>query len=261
MVQVAEVADWRTVWIDQGRVIEELPSPDDEADSEERAIHRHGLVRVTFSYEAGTTVSWAVFTPNWSSLYYVMECLHLYPGPYHLQYYLAGWFSETITDSRAARERIHALIAKSDVHLLTRTYVKQVDPDPKMMPLLLQDAWADRAVKPDYSIDCVQDDHDGRYKVMRIGPGSPIAKLWGIFPISYPCLIGNPYDQIVSRIYPQVVETGEPHYGHVYAAMSLPSRQVRWVPYQRVVLPHRFPDGRKGVTVISELSPVDIQIV
>jgi hypothetical protein len=94
---------------------------------------------------------------------------------------------------------------------------------------------------------------------MRIGPGSPIAKLWGIFPVSYPCLMGNPYDRVVSEVYPRVVKTGEPHYGHVYAAMSLPDRQVRWMPYQRVVLPHRFPDGRMGVTVISEVSPVDIQ--
>jgi hypothetical protein len=87
------------------------------------------------------------------------------------------------------------------------------------MPPLLQDAWGDKAVKPDYSIDCVHDDSDDRFKVMRIGPGSPIAKLWGIFPVSYPCLMGNPYDQVVSEVYPEVVRTGEPHYGHVYAAM------------------------------------------
>jgi hypothetical protein len=261
MGHVTELAQLQSVWIDRGRVVEELPRVDGGAVSEDAAIHRQGLVKLTFSQQAGTIVNWTVFTPNWSSLYYVMECLHLYPGPYHLKYYLAGWFSETIADSRLARQRIHALVAKSDVHLLTRTYLKAAEPDPKAMPPLLQDAWGDRAVKPDYSIDCVHDDHDDRFKVMRIGPGSPIAKLWGIFPVSYPCLTGNPYDRIVSEIYPRVVQTGEPHYGHVYAAMALPDRQVRWVPYQRVVLPHQFPDGRKGVTVISELTPVDIQIV
>ena len=261
MGQVAEVIQWHSFWIDRGRVIGELPSADAGTVSEDTAIHRHGSVKVTLSQGGGTTMAWAVFAPNWSSLYCLMESLHLYPPPYHLQYYLAGWFSESIADVSLARDRIHALIAKSDVHLLARTYVKEAAPDPKLMPPLLQDAWGDRAVKPDYSIDCVHDDNDDRFKVMRIGPGSPIAKLWGIFPVSYPCLMGNPYDQVVSEVYPQVVKTGEPHYGHVYAAMSLPDRQVRWMPYQRVVLPHRFPDGRMGVTVISEVSPVDIQIV
>lgn len=261
MGQVAEVAQWRSVWVDQGRFLEELPSLEGGKASEDVYLHRNGIVQLTFCKALGTVVSWAVFSPNWSSLYQVMECLHLYPGPYNLQYYLAGWFSETFADYRAARDRIHALIAKSDVHLLARTYVKGATPDPRIMPPLLQDAWSDRAVKPDYSIDCVHDDHDDRFKVMRIGPGSPIARLWGTFPISYPCLMGNPYDQIVSEIYPEVVRTGEPHYGHVYAAMSLPDRKVRWMPYQRVVLPHRFPDGRMGVTVISEVSPVDIRIV
>jgi hypothetical protein len=261
MGQGAESAQRQSVWIDQGRIAGELPSIAGGAAGEDFAIHRNGLVKLTFSKETGTTVSWAVFSPNWASLYYVMECLHRYPAPYHLQYYLAGWFNETVADARPARERIHALIAKSDVHLLARTYVKEAHPDPKSMPPLLQDAWGDRAVKPDYSIDCVHDDHDDKFKVMRIGPGSPIAKLWGIFPVSYPCLMGNPYDRVVSEVYPRVVKTGEPHYGHVYAAMSLPDRQVRWMPYQRVVLPHRFPDGRMGVTVISEVSPVDIRIV
>ena len=261
MGQEAEIALRQSLWIDQGRIAGELPLFDGEAASEDIAIHRKGLVKLTFSKDTGTTVSWAVFSPNWSSLYFVMECLHLYPAPYHLQYYLAGWFNETIADAWSARERIHALVGKSDVHLLRRTYLKQADPDPRIMPPLLQDAWGDRAVKPDHSIDCVHDDHDDRFKVMRIGPGSPIARLWGIFPVSYPCLTGNPYDQIVSEVYPEVVTTGEPHYGHVCAAMALPNRQVRWVSYQRVVLPHRFPDGRKGVTVISELTPVDIQVV
>jgi hypothetical protein len=261
MGQVAEIAQWRSVWIDQGRVTDELPSTDGGAVSEDIAIHRQGLVKVTYCQETGTYVNWTVFSPNWASLYYVMESIQLYPGPYHLQYYLAGWFSETFQDPRQARDRIHALIGKSDVHLLTRTYLKQADPDPRKMPPLLQDAWGDKAVKPDYSIDCVQDDSDDRFKVMRIGPGSPIARLWGIFPVSYPCLTGNPYDQIVSEVYPQVVKTGEPHYGHVCAAMALPNRQVRWVSYQRIVLPHQFPDGRRGVTVISELTPVDIQVV
>jgi hypothetical protein len=260
MGQAAQTADWRTIWIKEGRVVD-AADPGDSTDT--AAIRRRGLVRVTMSHEAGTTVSWAVLAPNWASLYYVMESLQGYPGPYRLQYYLAGWFSETIAGPRAARDRIHALIGKSDVHLLTRTYVKAADPDPdpRRMPVLLQDAWGDRTVRPDYSIDCIHDDHDQRFRVMRIGPGSTIAKLWGMFPVSYPCVNGGPYDDVVSEIYPQVIKTGEPHYGHVYAAMVFPNRELRWFPYHRIVLPHKFPDGRDGVTVVSEFSPVDIQIV
>jgi hypothetical protein len=257
----AKTADWRTVWFDQGRLVERSLTADGGTSADDIAIRRHGLVRVTIDFEAGTTVSWAVFAPNWSSLYYIMEELYLYPGPYHLQFYLAGWFSETVAESRAARDRIHSLIARSDVHLLTGTYVKHVDPDPNAMPLLLQDAWGDRAVKPDYSIDCIRDEDSDRFTVMRIGPRSTIAQKWGVMPASYPCLSGNVYDRVVSEIYPQVIKTGEPHYSHVYAAMVFPNRQLCWFPYHRVVLPHRFPDGRDGVTVVSEFSPVDIQIV
>lgn len=261
MGQVTEISKWRTVWIDQGRVTGELPSTDGGAVSEDMAVLRRGLVKVKFSQQSGTFVSWSVFSPNWSSLFYMMECLHLYPEPFQLQYYLAGWFDETFTDARMARERIHALIAKSDVHLLTGTYVKHVEPDPNGMPPLLQDTWGDRAVKPDYSIDCIRGENDNQFQVMRIGPRSTIAQRWGVMPASYPCLTGNVYDRVVSEIYPQVIKTGEPHYSHVYAAMVFPNRQLCWFPYHRIVLPHRFPDGRDGVTVVSEFSPVDIQIV
>lgn len=252
---------WRTTWITHGRPTEDLSLIDGLDNEADILLQRHGAVKVSANDQRGTTVTWAVFAPNWSSLYFVMETLYLYPSPYRLQYFLAGWFSEDIEECRAARDRIHALMAKSDIHLLTRTFVKAAVPDAKSMPPLLQDAWSDRSVKPDYSIDCVHDENDDRYKVMRIGPNSPIAKAYGMMPVSYPCLNGGSYDQVVSEIYPKVIKTGEPYYGHVYAAMAFPNRQIRWVPYQRVVLPHLFPDGRPGVTVVSEVSPVDIQVV
>jgi hypothetical protein len=259
MGQGAESAQWRSVWIDQGRDHGELPSTGGAA-SEDMAIHRKGLVKVTFCKEPAPCELDRVLAELGVAL--LRDGVHSPLSGAVPSSILPGRLVQRDHRGRAqARDRIHALIAKSDVHLLARTYLKEADPDPRKMPPLLQDAWGDRAVKPDYSIDCVHDDSDDRFKVMRIGPGSPIARLWGIFPVSYPCLMGNPYDQIVSEVYPQVVKTGEPHYGHVYAAMSLPNRQVRWVPYQRVVLPHRFPDGRRGVTVISELTPVDIQVV
>lgn len=252
--------DPRTVWIAKGYPLPE-PPPSGQASEENSLIQRQGVVKVSASDEHGTTVTWAFFAPNWASLYFAMETLHLYPAPYHLHYFLSGWFSETVADAEAARSRIDALIAKSDVHLTSRTFVKEVEPDPAKMPPVLQDAWGDKSVRPDVSVDCVHDPEEDRYKVLRIGPNSQIARLWGVMPVSYPCLNGGSYDEIVSAVYAKVVETGKPHYGHVYAAMAFPNRSVRWFPYQRVVLPHKFPDGRPGVTVVSEFSPVEIEIV
>ncbi len=58
-----------------------------------------------------------------------------------------------------------------------------------------------------------------------------------------------------------MVATGQPHYDHVIAAMTTPNGSVVWFPYQRVVLPHYLPDGRKGVSVVSQVARVDIRLV
>jgi hypothetical protein len=258
--EFAQTMDPRTMWIDKGTPLRDMQAPGDVG-VEDQLIHRDGLVKISTSEEQGTTITWAFFAPNWSSLYFIMETLFLHPAPYHLHYFLAGWFSETIPDWRSARNRLNELVSKSDVHLTTRTFVKEMEPDATKMPQTLQDVWSEKSVRPDISVDCVLDPDEDRFKVIRIGPNSQIARLWGVMPVTYPCLNGGSYDQIVSAIYGKVIETGESHYGHVYAAMSFPNRQVRWFPYQRVVLPHKFPDGRNGVTVVSEFSPVDIRVV
>ena len=86
-------------------------------------------------------------------------------------------------------------------------------------------------------------------------------RLWGVTPVSYPCINGGSYDQIVSEIYPSVIRTGLPHYDHVYAAMTSKDSAVKWIPYQRVILPKLFAEGQRGVTVVSEVCPVDINVV
>ena len=96
------------------------------------------------------------------------------------------------------------------------------------------------------------------FRVERVGRHSTIAKLWGVNPVSYPCLSGHSYDRAVSRIYPEVSRSGEPHYDHIYAAMASPRGEVVWVPYQRVVLPlHRGRSGR-AVRIVTEVAKVDI---
>ena len=152
-------------------------------------------------------------------------------------------------------------MSKSDVHLQSRTFVKQVDPGIVSIPDLLGDVMAAQSADDTYSIDCKFDTDTSRFKVTRIGENSMIAHLWGIEPVSYPCINGGSYDQVVSAVYPEVIRTGEPVYSHVYAAMAFPNSPVRWFPYQRVILPKRFADGEKGVTVVSKADQVDIEIV
>ena len=126
------------------------------------------------------------------------------------------------------------------------------------MPPVLQRALKDNAASEDVSIDCAYDPSSHRYRVARVGPQSTIAKLWGLNPVSYPCLIGHSYDEAVSRAYPQVTRTGEPHHDHIYAAMASARGDVVWVPYQRVVLPLVQGRNRKSVRVVTELAEVDI---
>jgi len=73
-----------------------------------------------------------------------------------------------------------------------------------------------------------------------------------------PCLSGPSYDRAVSRFYPEVSRSGEPHYDHIYAAMASARGDVVWVPYQRVVLPLQQGRRARGVRVVTELAKVDI---
>lgn len=256
-----KLSDDNLHWVANGEIVSSLDKLGLEAWDEAALLDRKGLVRLTADGD-GTTVRWSVFSGNWSSLYFVMDWLLHQPTPITLQYYLVGWFSETLNDPYTARERIHAIMAKSDVHLQSRTFVKPVAPDATtFIPDILGDALAHVKVQPDYSVDLVQDPGDSRFKITRIGSKSTIAKLWGLEPVSYPCINGGSYDQIVSEAYPHVIQTGQPHYGHVYAAMSFPNSPIKWFPYQRVILPQRFADGQSGVTVLSEFSKVDISII
>lgn len=252
----------RTVWLEQGERLGASEAAQLAELRDDDVLQRRGLVAIRTSHEKGTVVRWSFFAPNWASLYYVMETLYLYPPPYHLHFFLAGWFRETYEDFESARRRIHELVAKSDIHILSRTFVHDAQPSFQSTPTLLQDAISDLTVNPEFSVDCAADEQHGRYYVERIGSRSLLARIFGLSPVSYPCMNGGSYDQIVSACYTGVVRSGEPHYDHVMAAMNTPDRRVVWVPYQRVVLPHRFPDGRRGVTVVSEQADkIDIKIV
>ncbi|WP_421695419.1 hypothetical protein [Aestuariivirga sp.] len=220
-------------------------------------LQREGYVKISES-EQGTTVRWSMFSRNWSSLFFAAEWLQSAFGPFHLQYYSAGWFNERHEQPWAAANRIHHLLHKSDVHLSQTVYIHKVKENRRDVPPLLQKALAENSIDEEYSIDCAYDPSSAKFRVARVGPQSTIAKLWGLNPVSYPCLIGHSYDDAVSRIYPEVTRSGEPHYDHIYAAMASAKGDVIWVPYQRVVLPLAQGRSKKAVRVVTELAKVDI---
>lgn len=243
-------------WISNGRV-QPAPEGTPSAPEERALLQRHGFVKI-LEDETGTTLRWSMFSANWSSLFFVAEWVHGARGPFHLQYYSAGWFNERFEQAHGAADRIHQLIQKSDVHLSQTVYIRSAPETRRDVPALLQRVLRDNAADEECSIDCAYDPSSQRFRVARVGRLSTIAKLWGVNPVSYPCLTGHSYDQAVSRVYPQVSRTGEAHYDHIYAAMASANGDVVWVPYQRVVLPLSLGRNRKAVRIVTELAKVDI---
>jgi hypothetical protein len=248
-----------TRWIYRGEAVSERPQR--FADQNDDSLLRHeGFVRLT-ACGAGTEIKWSVMSPCFSSLFYSAAMLADLPGPYMLRYFLAGWFEESFESAAETVERIHEIIARSDIHLVRRAFVREFNPTEKQMPSLLKDTWIDGAAETDYTVDCVYEESSGRFRVDWIGPKSTIAKLWGLTPVSYPCQAGGSYDRIVSAAYIDVLKSGRPRYDHVYAAMVTPEADVVWIPYHRVIIPRREAGSRRRVSVVSEIAKVDIQIL
>jgi hypothetical protein len=251
--------DGTAYWVVNGKVdIDPFSNP--HIDNPDQLMQRSGGVHVSTGRK-GTVVRWAMFASNWASLYYVAETLCSLPGPYTFEFFLSGWFTQTVNDPTDAYLRLHDLIVKSDIHLRQKTFVKAMDPDiSSWVPNLLADVYKERASAPDVTVDCILDPETNRFIVDRVGENSGIAKLYGGQPDTFPCLSGHSYDHVVSSAYKKVLRTGEPHYDHVVA--SLPMNQTaHWFTYQRVILPHNFTDGRKGVSVVSEFGKVDINLL
>jgi len=249
----------QSMWIHRGQ-LESISGFDVEDQEKIFRLVSDGYVQVLLS-ERDMIIRWHLFAPNWASLYYLLEWLPGQEGSCRLEYFAAGWFSEDHDDIPSAAMRIRQLMDKSDVFLRSRVFIKPVDIAATNAPGLLQDALIKRDAPAEYGVDCVPDPQSGSFKVARVGERTPIAERWGMTPVSFPCMPGNDYDHLVSSVYPHVLETGEPHYDHVYAAMQENDGRVSWVPYQRVVLPRKFRDGSHGVRVVSQIAPVDIKVL
>ena len=251
--------DTQQLWIRQGRLESIQATHVRDPEVEDRLLG-DGHVQLIVTREL-VTVRWHLFAPNWASLYFVLDWLAPQEGPCRLEYFAAGWFTEDYDDVALALPRIRHLMDKSDIFLRSRVFIRPVDMNSAQAPGLLQDVLMKGSAPAEYGVDCVEDPETHAFRVTRIGERTPIAERWGMTPVCFPCMNGNDYDQLVSSVYPQVLRSGEPHYDHVYAAMQENDGRVSWVPYQRVVLPMKFRDGRRGVRVVSKIAPVAIQVI
>lgn len=250
----------QTFWVYHGQ---RLPGPEAHGDiaDEPVLVHRHGYVKVSEG-QNGITLRWCVCAPNWASLHWLMSWLPSQQGPVTLQYFLAGWFTETVETPLAAVDRLDAILAKSDIHLRSRTFVSDaVPPRRKSLPPVLLQTVEEGLVSPDNAIVCAYDQLAHGFKVAYIGTSSTIAKLWGPEPFSYPCINGSDYDHVVGQAYLSVLSSGEPHYDQVCASMRSPGEEPFWLPYHRLIYPHALPNGTRGVAVVTEVAKVDIRII
>lgn len=244
-------------WIIEGRRFPDTAIEEKRDYTEMKRFDKDGSVALTVG-PIGTEIKWSVFSPCFASLYYILEWLPSAQLPIVLRFYLSGWFEEICTSVDQATTRIEQILSKSELHLTKHTFVEEVDPRGRFLPPILQQVWQNHLVIPENSIDCVVDEHSHKFRVDRVGPKSTIAKFYGMLPVTYPYVNGGSYDEIVYEAYMHVLRSGKPRYDHVLAAMRMPDNVVRWVPYQRIIVPMKTSDHRQAVSVVTEIAPVDI---
>ena len=247
------------MWVRDGAFIAR-PLKDNGSDYQDKTLIDHfGLVRIESGLH-GSEVKWNMSCPNWASLMLAASVLPACAAPYTLRYFNAGWFAEHVNDATEAADRIESLIFKSDVRLSDRAYTAVVVPDFKIVPQPLKAALNSGSAPDQMSVVCTVEPERESCQVDHVGKESLIARIWGVSPNSYPCLNGHSYDRAVTPEYFKVVNTGKPHYDHVLASMVRPNGEQHWIGYHRVILPEPS-SARKRVRVISELAPVQIQLL
>ena len=253
--------NYQEFWISNGCLVDR-PKSTMGTDVPERALLQSGqYIKIELS-DSGTVVKWTMFAPNWASLFFVEKWLSSLSGPYKLRFFNAGWFSETYQTKEEAEQRINQLIGKADVRFSTRAYTRSFVPTVSKLPEKLREAWEAGTALPDSAVVCSIDNTTGISQVESVGHASAIASIWGVSPVTYPCLTGHSYDRAVSGAYHEVLQTGRPNYSHVIAAMTQPDGEVQWYGYQRVVFPGIIRvNGNPTVNVMGHVSPVEIPLL
>jgi hypothetical protein len=248
-----------TMWIRDGAFAAQPKKENGAALQDKALFDQFGMVKI-HTDETGTVVQWSMACPNWASLMLAAKLMPACAAPFTLKYFRSGWFTEPLPDASSAEDRIEALIFKSDVRLSVRAYTTVVIPDMDVVPENLRLAWETGDAPDNRSVVCSVEPERESTHVEHVGKDSLIARIWGVSPNSYPCLNGHSYDRAVTPEYFRVVETGRAHYDHVLASMVRPNGELHWLGYHRVILPD-LKQGRKRVRIVSEMAPVQIQLL
>ncbi len=248
-------------WIEDGCLVDTPDELRSLKQSQRVYIQSNSAVKVETG-EEGTTVLWSMFASNWASLYFVQNWLHSLTGPFKLRFFNSGWFSEKYDTSRDASARIEWLITKSDVRFSARVFTKNFYPKVSNLPEVLRESWEAGQANLNNTVVCAVDVESGQTQVESVGNKSAIASIWGVSPVSFPCLTGHSYDRVVSGAYLDVIKTERPNYSHVVAAMTKPDGETRWYGYQRAIFPGKSKSGSfASVHIIGHVSPIDIPLL
>jgi hypothetical protein len=163
-------------WIKDGclaRSSEYGNAPNDVRDN----LSASDIVKIETS-EAGTTIKWSMFAPNWASLFFAQDWIASLPGPYLLNFFNAGWFKELCQSAPEASARIGQLVSKSDIRLSARAYTRTLEPSVRKLPSRLRTAWEAGAAPAEASVVCSIDPVTGLSRVETVGAASAIASIW-----------------------------------------------------------------------------------
>jgi hypothetical protein len=246
-------------WIRAGRLDRANPVEIASPGQEERCLDS-GDVRIVTS-EFGTEIKWKVQTPCISSLLRAVHFMQEAKPPFVLRFHAFGWFEEVYHEAWTAILRVEEILARGDRHFFSRAFVQEADPQTAQLSPVMQQALKDQVADEDYAVEATLDETTQSFVVERVGPKSAIGRVWGTITSTFPCQPTSKYGDAVSEAYERVLRTGKPHYDQVLAALRLPDNQIHWVPYHRVVLPKIRDQAAPGVTIVSEISPVEIKIL
>ncbi len=248
-------------WIEHGQLVPHSDSSNATRQTDEERLHRLGHVSVVTG-QLGSEVKWSTFAPCHASLFAAIELLSATARPpVILRYYLSGWFEEAGLTIDQARRRIDYLMQRGDRRLDKKTFIFNKLIEESKVPPLIRKCWTEGRPSPDHAVDCIFHKESGQYFVERIGPLSAIAKHFGTSTITYPCQSSNSYGEAVCEAYVGASASGVPVYSQVLASLPIAPLNFHWIPYHRLVFPLPSRDGRERVSVVSEIAPIDFQVI
>ncbi len=252
--------DTQEYWIKDGAIIARPVKADGSNYTVKTLFDSLNLIRLETG-PLGTSLKWNMACANWSSLLFALNFVHTCTAPFTLRYFNSGWFEETHLSAKETGNRVEQLIFKSDIYFSQRAYSAVQIPDFKVMPTKLRAAMESGSTSDDESVVCSIDTTRQVSHVEQVGRNSLVASIWGVSPVSFPCMSGHSYDRVVSQSYFTAIATGRPVYDHVLAVMVKPDGEHHWLGYQRVIIPEARANGtRRHVRVISDMSPVNINL-